>query len=175
MKNWSKYPLILLFSFILACGNEGRNKDLEEENPGSSEIVPCELLTIEQVKTVLPGSGEGFTASSGESLMKGVKSYQCSYSDEKYHLLTVIVHVASAKEDFDWIKPRENIGDDYKDARKLNIGDGGWLYGDPEDMKVKVVKGYTVVELNLSSDDASEKGDSLIELASIVVKKIGQS
>ena len=104
--------------------------------------------------------------------MKGVDSYQCSYSDEAYNLFTVIVHVAATKDDFDWIKPRESIGDDYKDARKLTAGDGGWLYGSPDDLKVEIVKGFTVIELNLSLENAGEKGDALVELAKILINKI---
>jgi len=177
MKKWFKFPLILtvplFFSFTPACGNgENNKKVIEEKSQTSSDIVPCELLTVKQVEVVLPGTDEGFTASSGASLMEGVKSYQCSYSNEKFHLLTVIVHVASTAEDFNWIKPRDSIGDDYKDARRLDIGDGGWLYGSPDDMKVQVVKGYTVVELELSSDNAVGKSDALIELASVIINKI---
>jgi hypothetical protein len=175
MKKWYTHPLILsvsLLSLALACGNGNKNEDAETETESSGDIVPCELLTVKQVETVLPGTDEGFTASSGGSLMKGVDSYQCSYSDEAYNLFTVIVHVAATKDDFDWIKPRESIGDDYKDAHKLTSGDGGWLYGSPDDMKVEVVKGYKVLELHLISPFAGEKGDALVELAKILINKI---
>ena len=175
MKKWYIHPLILsvsLLSLALACGNGNKNEDAETETESSGDIVPCELLTVKQVETVLPGTDEGYTASSGGSLMKGVDSYQCSYSDEAYNLFTVIVHIAATKEDFDWIKPRKSIGEDYEDARKLTIGDGGWLYGEPNDMKVEIVKGFTVIELKLMSDNAKEKGDALVELAKILINKI---
>jgi len=177
MKKWNKYPLFivcLVFSFTMACGNGNKNEEAKEEtkNLNSNDIVPCELLTLEQVKTVLPGSSEGYTAASGGSLMKGVDSYQCSYTNDKLNLFTVIVHIAVTGEDFNWIKPKDSIRDSYEDARELNIGDGGWLYGKPDDMKVKVAKGYTVVELELMSDNAKEKENALVELASILIEKI---
>jgi hypothetical protein len=178
MKKWQKYPLFLIvsliFSFTMACGDGGKNEGTKDKtkNLNSSDIVPCELLTAEQVETVLPGADEGYTAMSGGSLMEGVDSYQCSYTNEKYNIFTAIVHVAATGEDFDWIKPKESISNSYEDARELNIGDGGWLYGTPDDMKVEVAKGYTVIELHLMSDNAKEKGNALVELASILVKKI---
>jgi hypothetical protein len=135
-------------------------------------IIPCELLTKQQVESLIPGTDDGYTASTGGSLMKGVDSYQCSYSNDKFDLLTVIVHVAKTAEDFDWIKPKKNMQDDYEDAVKLSIGDGGWLYGDPNDLKIKVSKGFTVLELNLSSDNAKNKSDAFVKLAEIILKKI---
>jgi hypothetical protein len=59
------------------------------------DIKPCELLTPAQVSTVLPKSAEGFVAADGESLIPGVKSYQCSYMSPETHLLTVVVTVAA--------------------------------------------------------------------------------
>jgi len=138
-----------------------------------TDIVPCELLTSEQVETVLPGHDGGFTAMSGGSLMKGVDSYQCSYSDEEYNLLTVIVHVAADAENFDWVRPKSGIIKSmHKNAIDLNIGDGGWLYGNPDDMQLKASKGYTVIELELMSPNAGEKGDALVELAKVLINKI---
>jgi hypothetical protein len=165
----------LIFAYTAVSGNASRNGELIEDtrNLTADDLVPCELLTAEQVETVLPGSDEGYTAASGNSLMEGVKSYQCSYNNDKYDLFTVIIHVASSEKDFEWIKPKDSsIRDSYEDAKKLQIGDGGWLYGDPNDMKVEVAKGFSVIQLELSSDKAKEKGDALIELAVILVKKI---
>lgn len=137
-----------------------------------ADIVPCELLTSEQVETLLPEHDGGYTAASGGSLMKGVDSYQCSYSDEKYNLFTVIVHVAKTKDDFDWIKPRKSIPEIYEGAVKLSVGDGGWLYGEKDDMKVTVSKGFTVLELELMYPNAEEKSDAMVALAKILMKKI---
>jgi hypothetical protein len=163
MKRLLQYSVLfvipLLFSFTIGFHN--------------ADIVPCELLTSEQVETVLPGHDDGFTAASGGSLMKGVDSYQCSYSDEDYNLLTVIVHVAVDKENFDWIKPKPKvIKEIHKNVKDLNIGDGGWLFGSPDDMQLKASKGFTVLELELMSPNAGEKGDALVELAKILMKKL---
>ncbi|OGU76341.1 MAG: hypothetical protein A2V93_06340 [Ignavibacteria bacterium RBG_16_34_14] len=118
---------IFFFPIVIACENGSKNEESKEEtkNTNSGDIVPCELLTAEQVETVLPGSDEGYTTMSGGSLMEGVDSYQCSYTNDKFDLFTVIVHVAVTGKDFDWIKPKESIRDSYEDARDLNIGDGG--------------------------------------------------
>ncbi|MGE5797121.1 MAG: hypothetical protein ACM34N_10065 [Ignavibacteria bacterium] len=164
----------LIFAYTVVSGNASKNGELIEDtkNLTANDLVPCELLTAEQVETVLPGSDEGYTAASGNSLMEGVKSYQCSYNNDKYDLFTVIIHIASSEKDFEWIKPKKSIRESYEDAKKLQIGDGGWLYGNPDDMKVEVAKGFSVIQLELSSDKAKEKGNALIELAAILVKKI---
>jgi hypothetical protein len=179
MKKWYKYYFILtvslVFSFTTAYTNEskdGVSKDQNIANENFEDINLCELLSKDQVETVLPGADEGYTAARGESLMKGVKSYQCSYNNDKYDLFTVIIHVASSEKDFDWIKPKKNIRDSYEDAKELKIGDGGWLYGNPDDMKVEVSKGFSVIQLELSCENAKEKSDALVELAQILVKKL---
>ncbi|RPI73619.1 MAG: hypothetical protein EHM47_05770 [Ignavibacteriales bacterium] len=172
MKNLFKYfmpyAVIILFSF-----NMGFYQNFEFTNFSLADIVPCELLTSSQVENVLPGHDGGFTAISGGSLMKGVDSYQCSYSDEAFNLLTVIVHIAADKESFDWIRPKDRvISEMHKDVRDLEIGDGGWLFGSPDDMQLKATDGYKVIELELMSENAGEKGDALVELASILLNKI---
>ncbi|HSD62922.1 MAG TPA: hypothetical protein VLB50_03960 [Ignavibacteriaceae bacterium] len=131
------------------------------------DIVPCELLTSEQVETVLPGHDEGYTALSGGSLMKGVDSYQCSYANEKTDILTVIVHVAADKDKFDWIKPQPSSSE-----TEIKIGDGGWLSSEPNELRLEASKGLKVIELNLMADDAQTKTDALIKLASILIDKI---
>jgi hypothetical protein len=60
----------------------------------------------------------------------------------------------------------------HKNVLELNIGDGGWLYGDPDDLKLKAIKGYTVIELELTSENAEKKGDALVEIVSILIEKI---
>jgi hypothetical protein len=179
MKKWYKYYFILtvslVFSFTTAYTNEskdGVSKDQNIANENFEDINLCELLSKDQVETVLPGAGEGYTAARGESLMEGVKSYQCSYNNEQFDLFTVIIHIASKEKDFNWIKPKKSIRDSYEDAKELKIGDGGWLYGDPDEMKVKVAKGFSVIQLELSCKNANEKSDALVELAQILAKKL---
>jgi hypothetical protein len=131
------------------------------------DIVPCELLSSEQVETVLPRHDEGYTAHSGGSLMKGVDSYQCSYSNEKMDIFIVIVHVAADEEKFSWIKPASSSS-----GTELKIGDGGWLISDANELKLEASKGLKVIELNLMAANAPEKTDALIKIASALIDKI---
>lgn len=132
-----------------------------------TDIVPCELLSGEQVETVLPGHDEGFTAHSGGSLMNGVDSYQCSYTNEKMDLFTVIVHVAADEDKFSWIKPTSSSS-----GTELKIGDGGWLDSEQDELKLEASKGLKVIELNLMAPNAPEKTDALIKIASALLDKI---
>lgn len=132
-----------------------------------TDIVPCELLTGEQVETVLPGHDEGYTALSGGSLMKGVDSYQCSYANDKTDIFTVIVHIAADKEKFDWIKPHAS-----SEKTEVKLGDGGWLSSETNDLNLEASKGLKVIELHLMAADASTKKDALIKLAAILLDKI---
>jgi len=159
-----------IFAVTMVRGNADKDKNIRSNN--LTDIVPCKLLTSEQVTTVLPGHDDGFTANAGGSLMEGVDSYQCSYTNDKYDLFTVIVHVATNQEQFDWIKPKKSISEMYEDAVKLSVGDGGWLYGEQDDMKLKASIGYTVIELELMSQNAGEKGDAMVGLAKILISKL---
>jgi len=165
------FIVISIFAFSLTRGNTDKNNKTEGEN--LKDIKPCELLTSEQVTTVLPGHDEGYVAKDGGSLIEGVDSYQCSYSNDNYDLFTVTIHVATNKKQFKEIKPNPStIRMIHKHVLELNIGDGGWLYGDPDDLKLKAIKGYTVIELELTSENAEKKGDALVEIVSILIEKI---
>jgi len=48
------------------------------------------------------------------------------------------------------------------DAKKI---DGGWIRGDDDDMKVTVMKGRAVLDLELMAPGAKGKSAALIELA----------
>ena len=155
-------PLIILMLLFTGYKTSGKH-----ESGMPADIVPCELLTAEQVETVLPGHDEGFTAHSGGSLMKGVDSYQCSYSNDKLDLFTVIVHVAADQEKFDWIKPGSS-----SEGTALKIGDGGWLISDKDELKLKASKGLKVIELDLMTAEAMKNTDALIKIAAILLDKI---
>lgn len=163
------YQLLLItgilssLSFLTAFDADNSGKKIST----LLDIVPCELLTSEQVETVLPGHDEGYTALSGGSLMKGVDSYQCSYTNKNTDLLTVIVHVAANEERFSWIKPQPSSS-----KTEVKIGDGGWLLSDSNGLKLEASKGLKVIELNLMAADAQTKTDALIKLASILLDKI---
>lgn len=164
-KSLNSLCLAMLFLILLTMGfkPESGNNDLKFLR----DIVPCELLTGEEVETVLPGHDEGFTAHSGGSLMEGVDSYQCSYTNEKMDLFTVIVHVAADKEKFSWIKPESSSS-----GTELKIGDGGWLDSEKDELKLEASKGLKVIELNLMAPNAPEKTDALIKVASALLDKI---
>jgi hypothetical protein len=170
---------LLVGAAALAAGQSGRSSDARAtaENPGkdateastSGALEPCRLLTGEQVTTVLPEHDDGFAAKRGGSLIEGVDAYQCSYSSASGDLLTVILNVAVDADRFEKIKPSGfAMG---SDARELEVGDGGWLRGEEDDMKVTVLKGLTVIDLELLAADAGQKGDALVELARRVASK----
>jgi hypothetical protein len=74
------FIVISIFAFSLTRGNTDKNNKTEGDN--LKDIKPCELLTSEQVTTVLPGHDEGYVAKDGGSLIEGVDSYQCSYCND---------------------------------------------------------------------------------------------
>jgi len=167
MKNLLHFSFCTALPFLLSF-TLGRPASGTIDTPGRFvDIVPCELLSAEQVETILPGHDEGFTAMSGGSLMKGVDSYQCSYTNENIDLFTVIVHVAANAELFDWIKPHLS-----SDDTELKIGDGGYLRSSADEIKLEVSKGFKVIELNLMAPGASKKADAMIKIASILLEKI---
>jgi hypothetical protein len=125
-------------------------------------VSPCELLTDEQVTTVLPNHMSGDVDHAGPSLIDGVNAYQCSYLDEAVNMLTVVVNVAATDALFAEIKPTM-WGDN--DAQKISVGDGGWIRGEDDDMKVTVMKGRAVLDLELMAPGAKAKSAALIELA----------
>jgi len=139
------------------------------EAAGSAGIKPCELLSKAQVATVLPEPDDGFQAHAGGSLIKGVDAYQCSYSNPAMNILTVILNVAAEDERFEDIKPGSVIREG---SRKVDVGDGGWLRSEDDDMKLTAVKGRTVIDLELMAPKARDKADALVALARAVAAKL---
>jgi hypothetical protein len=121
------------------------------------------------VSTVLPKADKGFVAADGESLIKGVKSYQCSYINPDTQLLTVIVTVAADDASFAKIAPSPSR---HEDHRKIAIADGGWVYGQDDDLKIAVIKGRALIDLELMAPGAQQKADQLVELARAVAQKV---
>lgn len=166
---------------VSACGG-GSDAEGTSEGPAASTsaepaggLAPCSLLTDEQVDSVLPGHDEGFVAKSGGSLIEGVDSYQCSYSNEAGDLFTVIVHVAADDARFEEIEPDASTARMvHADAfREVSVGDRAWLSGEPDDLKLTAVSGHRVIELELLAEGAGEKGDALAELGAAVAAKLG--
>jgi hypothetical protein len=142
----------------------------DEPDGDANGLVPCELLTADDVATVLPDADDGFEAMAGGSLIDGVDAYQCSYMNPVFDLFTVIVNVAEDDERFEWIEPSPSAYGD--EAREVDVADGGWLHGTDTDLKVTVVKGLAVIDLELMAAYAGERADALIELARIVADRL---
>ncbi len=142
----------------------------ESDDPRAPGIMqPCGLLTAEQVSTVLPGHDAGTPKLSGGSLMKGIEAYQCSYSNKSMDMMTVVLNIANDDESFSWINPGEGL---HRNHRKIEIGDRGWAYGEDNNLKIEVVKGRAIINLELISPGARSKSDALIELARIVAGRV---
>lgn len=132
-------------------------------------LQPCELLTSEQVSTVIPDHDDGYVAHAGGSLIEGVDAYQCSYSNQSTDIFTVVLNVAVDDERFDDIKPS---GTFRSDDTKVDVGDYGWIFVEDDDVKVEAVKGRTVIDLELLAPGAIERKDAVIALARAVAAKV---
>jgi hypothetical protein len=169
--------VFVISTLVLACGGGGETpgnaiSTTNSSNGASSAIAPCDLLTADEVATVLPGSDEGMTVKSSESMIDGVDAYQCSYSNDESDLLTVIVHVAVDNERFGQIEPKRPMSELYDEVREIDVGDGGWLYGDPTEMQLTAGQGYAVIELELMTADAGERGDAILALGDEITERI---
>jgi hypothetical protein len=126
---------------------------------------PCKLLTKAQVETVLPHNDGGMVVHSGGSLIAGVDAYQCSYSNDAADVFTVVLNVTVDDQHFDKIRPHFEADE----ATKVPVGAGGWLRGDPNDLKLTAVRGRTVLDLELLATDAKAKGPALVALAQTAI------
>jgi hypothetical protein len=129
--------------------------------PSAPSLDPCKLLTKEQVATVLPNNDGGEIAHAGGSLIAGVDAYQCSYLDPKANVFSVVVNIAVDDQRFAKVRPHFASNE----ATKVPVGEGGWLRGEPDDMKLTAVKGRTVLDLELLAPTAGQKGPALVVLA----------
>jgi len=83
------------------------------------------------------------------------------------------VTVASTDELFESIKPTASVMRDiYDNFREVDVADGGFVYGEPDDMTVDAWKGRAVISLELMTPDAETHADDLVALASTVAAKI---
>ncbi len=152
--------LFLFTSIIYSEDNSGKDKS-------GGDTAPCELLNSEQVESILPGHDEGYSPLSGGSLMDGIDSYQCTYTNDQSGILLVILHIAADKEKLDWIKSHS-----VSLTKEINIGDGGWISSDTTEIKIVATKGLKVIKLQLISSEANKKKDKLIKLASDLLTKL---
>lgn len=153
-------------------GSSSARAEADVAEPSGSGVQVCNLLSSEQVSSVLPGHDGGSVTHSGGSLLKGVDAFQCSYtviSGADLRLLTVILNVASTAELFDTIKPS---GSAHEKEEAVSIGDGGWSWGAEDNWKVSVMKGRTLVDLELMAPNAKARAAQLLGLAKTIVDKL---
>ena len=170
----------LLSLSLAACGGDKDGAKAEdklqlttESDNQSAPFAPCDLLTHDQVASVLTDSDNGFVAKDGGSLIDGVDTYQCSYSNPAGDLFTVVVHMAVDKSRFERIKPNAStLHMVHTDAKDVAVGDGGWMLGESNDMRLKAIKGFSLIELELQTSDAGAKSDALIAVAKAIAEKL---
>lgn len=161
----------MLLLCLGACGDGERVSvaDTADDEDGSGRAQPCELLSAEQIATVLPGADAGYVAARGGSLIEGIDSYQCSYSDPEMNMLLVMFHTAATDALFDEIKPKDPtwiVGE--ANVQPVQIGDGGWVYTS-DDLKLTASRGRLVIELALDSPNEAEQGTALTNLGSALL------
>lgn len=172
--SWITFVVLVAGSFASGCG---RDAPPEPATPAADVaageaprgLQPCELLSSEQVASVLPDAAAGMTTHSGGSLIEGVDAYQCSYSDPAGGLLTVILNVAVDEARFDQIKP----GGGVRESRQpVEVADEGWLGVTADEVKVKAVRGLTVIDVELMASGAGDKSSQVVDLARAVASRI---
>jgi hypothetical protein len=168
------FPGTLLIATVAAltgCGGGNAGGD-EAATAGAAGLAVCDLLTDAEVAEVLPGHDGGIVTADGGSLIEGVDTWQCSYTAQgedatDFDLLTVTVNVATTPELFDEVRPTPAVKrETYDNFTEIQAGDGGFTYGEPDDMMIDVWQGTTLVSLELRSDEAGTNGEQLVSLAS---------
>lgn len=167
---------LLIAAFALGLAACGASNGAAEKTTGAAEpqsasgrIRPCALLTDAEVKTVVPDLTGSMVTANGESLMKSVESYQCSYVNSEARGLLVIIHIAVDAATFDQIK---GSATQHEKLQRLNLGDASWLYPQDGGLSITVHKGRAVIDLNLTTPDAAKQGPALTALARTVVTKV---
>lgn len=135
----------------------------------SAGIEPCELLSAEEVASVLPDASTGMTTHSGQSLIEGVDAYQCSYTNPAGDLLTVILNVAVDDARFAEIRPGSAVREN---REPVEAGDEGWMSVAADEVKVKAIQGRAVIDVDLMASDAAGKATQLVALAEAVASKL---
>ena len=172
---------VLLATMLAAgCGDSRPAGDTAAEDTATADATaggdedrgPCALLGADEVASVLPGHDGGSIAANGGSLIKGVDSYQCSYTRVEgmdARLFTVIVHKAADDAAFEQIRPGRSM---HEDDQPVEAGDAAWVYGDEDDLKLQMLKGRSIVELELMTPDAATRKDAVVELARALATRL---
>jgi hypothetical protein len=154
---------LLLLSVLFASAYPDRGTS------GEPALDPCKLLSDEQVRVVVPKLAGGMVTHAGASLIKGVDAYECAYVDEQANGLNVILNIATDEARFAEIKGSPSR---YEKAQKVGIGDEAWIYPRDNSLNVTAYKHFTVIDLQLSGPDATQKSKELIELARTVANNV---
>lgn len=175
-----KWGLILTLTVLMTgCGNAtdtaaGNSAAAGDSNSNSDSLAPCEMLTSEQVATVLPDPDSGFATARGRSLLPGVRNFQCSWSNPANDSFYLVFEIAADDEAFEAIKPTQraayvrDLG-----AREPGLGEESWIYEDRDgSLRFKIVQNRKVIDLHLESADAPSRESALIELGRIVAERL---
>ena len=170
--------VLVILAGVVSCGGDaGGSADGDVAESAAGGLAICDVLSDEEVTQVLAGHDGGIVTSAGGSLVDGVDVYRCSYTAQRegvsdFDLLTVVVTTAANAELFDGVRPAaEPKRDTYSNFAVIDAGDGGYTYGDPDEMMVDVWQGTTAVTFELEADDAASHTDSLVALAVIVLSR----
>lgn len=173
-----KWSLIFSLALLLTgCGNAtdtAADNSAAAGDGNSDSLAPCELLTRQQVATVLPDADAGFATARGRSLLPGVRNFQCSWSNPEDASFYLVFEIAADDQAFDTIKPKEraayvrDLG-----AREPGLGEESWIYEDRGgSLRFKIVQNRKVIDLHLESADAPSRESALIELGRIVAERL---
>jgi hypothetical protein len=168
--------LLLGSATSLSCGGENAGAASEADEtasaaaePSGQKIEPCQMLTDDQVATVVAGA-TGMTVSSGGSLLAEMDDYQCTWVNTDTHSLILIVHQAHSDSSFALVRPDPAR---FAEARTVSVGDGGWFRTNPQgNPEVTATKGRSLIILELDSPDKTARTEALIELARAVAARL---
>jgi hypothetical protein len=191
-KAWTLTPVCLL---VLACsgGDAPEANDIDssvavaDASPASESVRPdsirtdidvCELLTGEQVATVLPGHEGGLETASGAQLFgDDTRSYKCSYDAQEageVYFFTVDLTVGPFGL-MSYQTGREMAQAEGDIHREVEIADGGWVEVGDEWLgqgipyvTVTVLRNPAEISILLMVPDAHEKVDAVVNLAAAV-------
>ena len=166
-----------LLGIILAgCGADGDATSAIGAAAAAEEADSfgiCQMLTDEQVDTVLTDHDGGEVAHAGGSMMEGVDSYQCSYTsdtDDGYSVLALVVSVASSPELLARIRPSNFL---YGEDDRVDIADGAFVNDKMDgELGITVIKGLHKIDLDLSSEDAHSLRQEMLGLAATVAGQL---
>jgi hypothetical protein len=162
-------PLAIVLMALANCGDKASAPTIAEAESEDTSSYPCLLLTKQQAASVVPENDGGYVAHAGGSLIKGVDSYQCSYSNPSGALLTVIWHDAVDAARFAQIEPGHSL---INDAKKVEVAERGWMLVRENSVKVTAVQQRTTIEVELMSPTARDKSEAVLALTKTVALKL---